>query len=178
MTGVQDKMDSSQAQTRRDAPTIRWTGSATYGAIPVLRTHRPSTASGSRTCRGFPALDGVPLEAWYIPAAGSSNLIIANHPMGFSRSGIPTHLRAPGMRTGRRAATGFEVNLVPDYKILHDAGLQRAHLRPAQPRHEQRRERRRVHERNHRGPGRRRIDQVRSLPVSVIPRPSFTPSIE
>ena len=35
-----------------------------------------------------PALDGVPLEGWFIPAAGSDHLIIANHPMGLSRSGI------------------------------------------------------------------------------------------
>jgi hypothetical protein len=40
----------------------------------------------------FPALDGVPLEGWFIPAAGSDKLIIANHPMGFSRAGIPAHL--------------------------------------------------------------------------------------
>jgi hypothetical protein len=33
----------------------------------------------------------VPLEGWFIPAPGSSKLIIANHPLGFSRSGIPTH---------------------------------------------------------------------------------------
>ena len=37
----------------------------------------------------FPALDGVPLEGWFIPAAGSDKLIIANHPMGFSRAGMP-----------------------------------------------------------------------------------------
>jgi hypothetical protein len=40
----------------------------------------------------FPSLDGVPLEGWFIPAPGSNKLIIANHPMGFSRSGIPSHL--------------------------------------------------------------------------------------
>ena len=40
----------------------------------------------------FAALDGVPLEGWFIPAAGSHRIIIANHPMTFSRSGIPTHL--------------------------------------------------------------------------------------
>ena len=39
----------------------------------------------------FPALDGVPLEGWFIPADGSEKLIIANHPMGFSRSGILAH---------------------------------------------------------------------------------------
>ena len=69
----------------------------------------------------FPALDGVPLEGWFIPAAGSDKLIIANHPMGFSRAGIPTHLE-PWRSIWAASGNDFEVNLVPDYKILHDAG--------------------------------------------------------
>ena len=69
----------------------------------------------------FPALDGVPLEGWFIPASGSHRIIIANHPMTFSRSGIPTHLE-PWHSIWNSSGNGFEVNLVPDYKILHDAG--------------------------------------------------------
>ena len=69
----------------------------------------------------FPALDGVPLEGWFIPADGSDKLIIANHPMGFSRSGIPAHLE-PWKSIWSSSGNDFEVNLVPDYKILHDAG--------------------------------------------------------
>ena len=69
----------------------------------------------------FPALDGVPLEGWFIPAAGSNRIIIANHPMTFSRSGIPTHLE-PWHSIWGPSGNGFEVNLIPDYKILHDAG--------------------------------------------------------
>ena len=69
----------------------------------------------------FPALDGVPLEGWFIPAAGSDRLIIANHPMGFSRSGIPARLE-PWRSVWASSGNDFEVNLVPDYKILHDAG--------------------------------------------------------
>jgi predicted SnoaL-like aldol condensation-catalyzing enzyme len=69
----------------------------------------------------FPALDGVPLEAWFIPAGGSDKLIIANHPMGFSRPGIPAHLE-PWKSIWALSGNDFEVNLVPDYKILHDAG--------------------------------------------------------
>jgi uncharacterized protein len=69
----------------------------------------------------FPALDGVPLEGWFIPAAGSDKLIIANHPMGFSRAGIPTHLE-PWRSVWAPSGNDFEVNLVPDCKILHDAG--------------------------------------------------------
>ena len=69
----------------------------------------------------FPALDGVPLEGWFIPASGSGKLVIANHPLGFSRSGIPTHLQ-PWHADWAPSGNGFEVDLVPDYKILHDAG--------------------------------------------------------
>jgi hypothetical protein len=69
----------------------------------------------------FPALDGVPLEGWFIPAAGSDKLIIANHPMGFSRAGIPANLE-PWRSIWAPSGNDFEVNLVLDYKILHDAG--------------------------------------------------------
>src|SRR6266436_5981074 len=69
----------------------------------------------------FAALDGVPLEGWFIPADGSDKLIIANHPMGFSRSGIPAHLE-PWRSIWSSSGNAFEVNLLPDYKILHDAG--------------------------------------------------------
>jgi len=69
----------------------------------------------------FPALDGVPLEGWFIPADGSEKLIIANHPMGFSRAGIPAHLE-PWRSIWSSSGNAFEVNFVPDYKILHDAG--------------------------------------------------------
>jgi pimeloyl-ACP methyl ester carboxylesterase len=69
----------------------------------------------------FPALDGVPLEAWYIPAAGSKKIIVANHPMGFCRSGIPAHLE-PWKHIWASSGNDFEVNFVPDCRILHDAG--------------------------------------------------------
>jgi len=61
------------------------------------------------------------LEGWFIPADGSQKLIIANHPMGFSRSGIPTHLE-PWKSIWSSSGNAFEVNFIPDYKILHDAG--------------------------------------------------------
>ena len=69
----------------------------------------------------FLALDGVPIEAWYVPAPGSKKLIIANHPLGFSRSGIPTDVD-PWHAAWAPSGNGFAVDLVPDYKILHDAG--------------------------------------------------------
>src|ERR1700729_650673 len=83
--------------------------------------HSPSEASLDYEDVTFPALDGVPLEGWFIPAPWSDQLIIANHPMGFSRSGIPTHLE-PWKSVWAPSGNDVEVNLLPDYKILHDAG--------------------------------------------------------
>lgn len=64
----------------------------------------------------FPALDGITIEGWFIPAAGSDKLLIFNHPMPCNRYGYPGHLE-PWQDFG-----GFEVNFLPEYKILHDAG--------------------------------------------------------
>lgn len=86
---------------------------------PVL--HSPSEQNLDYEDVTFPSLDGVPLEGWFIPAAGSNKLIIANHPMGFSRSGIPTQFE-PWHTRWAPSGNGFEVNFIPDYKILHDAG--------------------------------------------------------
>lgn len=46
---------------------------------PVLR--RPSDIGLEYEDVFFPSLDGVPLEAWFIPAADSDKLLIVNHPM-------------------------------------------------------------------------------------------------
>lgn len=69
----------------------------------------------------FSSIDGTPLEGWFMPAPGSKKIIICNHPMGFSRSGLPTHLE-PWKSMWASSGNAFEVNLVLDYKILHDAG--------------------------------------------------------
>ncbi|KQQ75700.1 hypothetical protein ASF73_07870 [Xanthomonas sp. Leaf131] len=63
----------------------------------------------------FPAMDGVTVEGWFIPAR-SDRLIICNHPMPCNRYGYPGHLD-PWKNFG-----GFEVNFLPEYKALHDAG--------------------------------------------------------
>jgi pimeloyl-ACP methyl ester carboxylesterase len=86
---------------------------------PIL--HSPGEGGLDYQDVTFPALDGVPLEGWFIPASGSDKLIIANHPMGFSRAGIPAHLE-PWRSIWAPSGNDVEVNLVPDYKILHDAG--------------------------------------------------------
>jgi uncharacterized protein len=118
MTTVQDKSQSSQAELdetlQRFANGFSWVRRA-----PVF--HSPSEHGLEYEDVTFPAHDGVPLEGWFIPATGSSKLIIANHPLGFSRSGIPTHLQ-PWHGDWAASGNGFEVDLVPDYKILHDSG--------------------------------------------------------
>jgi hypothetical protein len=86
---------------------------------PIL--HSPSEENLDYDEVSFQALDGVPLEAWYIPAVGSKKIIVANHPMGFSRSGVPTHLE-PWKSIWTLSGNDFEVNFVPDYKILNEAG--------------------------------------------------------
>src|SRR6202012_1643424 len=74
---------------------------------PIL--HLPSEENLDFEDVTFPSLDGVPLEGWFIPAHGSDKLIIANHPMGFSRSGIPAHLE-PWRSVWSASGNDFEVN--------------------------------------------------------------------
>jgi hypothetical protein len=118
MPAVLDKIEPSQEQD--DAALQRFVdGFSSPPRSPVL--HSPAEHGLEYEDVTFPAHDGVPLEAWFIPAPESSKLIIANHPLGFSRSGIPTHLQ-PWHAAWASSGNGFEVDLVPDYKILHDAG--------------------------------------------------------
>lgn len=86
---------------------------------PILRT--PAEVGLAFQDVTFPSEDGVPLEAWYIPREGSDKLIIVNHPRWFSRYGCPAHLE-PWKSLGSMAGNDFEVNFIPDYKLLHDAG--------------------------------------------------------
>jgi pimeloyl-ACP methyl ester carboxylesterase len=80
---------------------------------PILRT--PDEYGMKYEDVFFPAMDGVTLEGWFIPAK-SDRLIIVNHPMPANRYGYPGHLE-PWKNFG-----GFEVNFLPEYKALHDAG--------------------------------------------------------
>ncbi|XXZ57044.1 alpha/beta hydrolase [Sorangium sp. So ce341] len=86
---------------------------------PIL--HSPAEHALTYEDVTFPSQDGVPLEGWFIPASGSDKIIIANHPRWFSRSGLPSHLE-PWRSLGAATGNDFEVNFIPDYKILHDAG--------------------------------------------------------
>jgi pimeloyl-ACP methyl ester carboxylesterase len=98
------------------------TYAAAFGA--TLRSpvwHSPAEAGLDFDEITFPSQDGVPLEGWYIPAPGSDKLIIANHPLWFSRSGLPAHLE-PWKSMWAPSGNDNEVDFIPDYKILHDAG--------------------------------------------------------
>jgi len=86
----------------------------TGARTPVLR--RPGDYGMEYEDVFFPALDGVPLEAWFIPA-NSDKLLIVNHPMTCNRYGFPGHLPPWNTMFG-----GFEVNFLPELKHLHDAG--------------------------------------------------------
>lgn len=86
---------------------------------PILKT--PEDYSLAFNDVFFPSTDGVSLEAWFIPCEGSDKLIIANHPLWFNRYGCPAD-REPWRSIGAAAGNDFEVDFVPDYRILHDAG--------------------------------------------------------
>lgn len=86
---------------------------------PLLKT--PGDYGVEFESVSFPSQDGVPLEAWYIPSAGSKKLVICNHPMSFNRYGFPSHLE-PWRSMGALGGNDFEVDYVSDYKILYDAG--------------------------------------------------------
>lgn len=89
-------------------------GNAVPTRTPVLKT--PADYGMAYEDVFFQALDGVPLEAWFIPAEGSDKLIICNHPLTFSRYGFPGHLEP----WSGFAPVNVEFNKV--YKALHEAG--------------------------------------------------------
>jgi hypothetical protein len=120
MSGVMVSQDPAQSEEQIDCTLEAMADS--FGRqlrSPIM--HSPSELDMDYEDVSFPSLDSVPLEGWFISAAGSNKLIIANHPMGFSRSGIPAHLE-PWRSVWSSSGNAFEVNFVPDYKILHDAG--------------------------------------------------------
>jgi dienelactone hydrolase len=85
---------------------------------PILRTPADDGLAYEEVF--FPAMDGVNLEGWFIPG-DSDRLIIANHPIWANRYGFPGHL-SPYGDPWAASGNNFEVNFMPDYKHLHDAG--------------------------------------------------------
>lgn len=116
--------DGTQARSLPDEEVEKILETMSEGFVQWPRApiyHRPDEVGLAYEDVTFPSEDGVPLEGWYIPAEGSNRLIICNHPRWFTRAGLPSHLEPWSTFAG---ATGndFEINFVPDYKILHDAG--------------------------------------------------------
>lgn len=80
---------------------------------PILR--KPSDYDMKYEEVSFTTADGVTIHGWFIPA-DSHKVIISNHFSPGNRYGFAGHLE------GLNFAGGFEVNFLPRYKALHDAG--------------------------------------------------------
>lgn len=85
---------------------------------PILRS--PADDGISFEDIYFPAADGVTIEGWFIPG-DSDKLIIANHPIWANRYGFPGHL-TPYSDAWEASGNNIEVNFMPDYNHLHEAG--------------------------------------------------------
>jgi esterase/lipase len=65
----------------------------------------------------FPSEDGLVLEGWYMPSKQASNkVVICNHFSPGNRYGYAGHIKP------WKGAGGFEVNFLPKYKALVEAG--------------------------------------------------------
>ena len=115
-TSIDTGLDEAQIET---ILTTMADSFVTWPRSPVY--HRPDEAGLDYEDVTFPSSDGVPLEGWYIPAEGSDKLVIANHPRWFNRSGLASHLE-PWSRFAGATGNDFEVDFIPDYRLLHDAG--------------------------------------------------------
>lgn len=82
---------------------------------PILR--KPDEFGMDYEEVNFKTTDGVSLKGWYIPSEGEpKGVIISNHFSPGNRYGFAGHLE------GLDFAGGFEVNFLPRYKALHEAG--------------------------------------------------------
>lgn len=82
--------------------------------VPIMRT--PDEYGLEFKEITFPSFDGVHLKGWFIPSKGSNKLIICNHPMMFNRYGYPGHVEKFS------TMSDFEVNFLPEYKVMIEAG--------------------------------------------------------
>jgi hypothetical protein len=74
---------------------------------PILRT--PDEYGLEYKNLSFPSMDGVPLEAWFMPAE-SDKLVIANHPLWFNRYGFPAHLGSAATASSSPATSSAPCN--------------------------------------------------------------------
>ncbi|HAA16483.1 MAG TPA: alpha/beta hydrolase [Cytophagales bacterium] len=88
-------------------------GLSTPPRTPILRT--PKEYGMEYEEISFTTADGVKIQGWFIPA-NSDKVIISNHFSPANRYGFAGHME------GLDFAGGFEVNFLPRYKALHDAG--------------------------------------------------------
>lgn len=88
---------------------------ATVRRSPVLR--RPDEYGMKYEDVSFLSSDGIVLEGWYIPSKEKSNkVVICNHFSPGNRYGYAGHIKP------WKGAGGFEVNFLPKYKALVEAG--------------------------------------------------------
>jgi pimeloyl-ACP methyl ester carboxylesterase len=93
-------------------------GVAYNSRSPVLRW--PDEAGLEWEDVYFLSADGTALEGWFIPRAGSDKLIISAHAFGFSKAGFPSHIEP--WKSAWGPGNDYEINFIPDYKLLHDHG--------------------------------------------------------
>ena len=80
---------------------------------PILKT--PADYGMEYEDISFVTADGVTISGWFIPAY-SNKVVISNHFSPANRYGFAGHLE------GLDFAGGFEVDFLPRYKALHEAG--------------------------------------------------------
>jgi pimeloyl-ACP methyl ester carboxylesterase len=93
--------------------TVLAQGLSTPPRTPILRP--PEEYGLEFEEISFETKDGVTIKGWFMPA-DSDKVIISNHFSPGNRYGFAGHLE------GLDFAGGFEVNFLPRYKALHDAG--------------------------------------------------------
>ncbi|RCV52358.1 alpha/beta hydrolase [Marinitenerispora sediminis] len=93
-------------------------GLAHSSRSPLLRTPADTGLDFEEVT--YPSSDGTPLEAWFIPCAGSGRLIVSMHAFGFNRYGFPAHLEP--WKSAFGPGNDTEIDFTLDYKILHDNG--------------------------------------------------------
>lgn len=88
-------------------------GLSTPPRLPILRT--PDEYGLEFEEVGFTTEDGVEVSAWFMPGA-SDRIVLSNHFSPGNKYGFAGHLE------GLDFAGGFEVNFLPRYKALVEAG--------------------------------------------------------
>ncbi|MEO1063680.1 MAG: alpha/beta hydrolase [Actinomycetota bacterium] len=89
------------------------TGLSTPPRTPILRT--PAERGLEFEDVSFETADGVTIRGWFLPAE-SDRVVISNHFSPANRYGFAGHLE------GLDFAGGFEVDFLPRYEALHEAG--------------------------------------------------------